>query len=72
MGDAQLKAQLEAALARIAELEGDQDTLLDDMVRLNTCLSRAHESRESAQRRLKAARAEAIKLRGLVSPEQAE
>lgn len=50
---------------RIRELEGDQEILLDDVMRLNTCLARAHENRESAQRRLAGARAKVMQLRGL-------
>lgn len=69
MGDVQdelakTKNRLAAAEDRIAELEGDQDTLLEDVERLNRCLTRAYEIRQSAQERLKSARAEVIKLRG--------
>ena len=50
--------------ARIRELELDQELLLDDVERLNGCLTRAYEGRRSSQERLKSARAEIIKLRG--------
>lgn len=57
-------AKLEAAENRIRELELDQETLFDDVERLNGCLTRAYEIRRSSQERLKSARAEIIKLRG--------
>jgi len=59
-------AKLEAAENRIRELEGDQEILLDDVERLNGCLTRAYEIRRSSQERLQGARAEIIRLRGIV------
>lgn len=61
---AQTRAKLEAAENRIRELEQDQETLFDDVERLNGCLTRAYEIRRSSQERLKTARAEIIRLRG--------
>jgi len=63
---AQARAQLEVQAARIRELEGDQEILLDDVERLNGCLTRAYEIRRSSQERLAGARAEIISLRGIV------
>lgn len=61
---AKTRNRLAAAEDRIRELELDQETLLDDVQRLNGCLSRSYELRRSAQERLAAARSEIIKLRG--------
>jgi chromosome segregation ATPase len=59
-------AKLLAAENRIRELEGDQEVLFEDVERLNGCLTRAYEMRKSAQERLASARAEIIRLRGIV------
>ena len=52
--------------ARIRELEQDQELLLDDVERLNGCLTRAYETRRSSQERLAGARTAIIRLRGIV------